>query len=211
MQPPLQGPRAESRLPSESSRVGVGLCGEAQGAWPMVPKTNGKRTDRPKPSGSRRLSALSPSPPARAGLLPSLADLFREERRRSRANASGFSSPRSEPGSHAPGGFINGRQDLGSTFSFPALKVFEICCLFYTYGTSQGQVLRSRPWLQVPRSRGRGRRWPLAGAVTMSRPRALRPRSAPRFLAKQLPTPCLAGGLAVGLALVWRVPTRSSL
>lgn len=49
MQPPLQGPRAGSRLPSESSRVGVGLCGEAQGAWPMVPKTNGKRTDRSPP------------------------------------------------------------------------------------------------------------------------------------------------------------------
>lgn len=210
MQPPLQGPRAESRLPSESSRVGVGLCGEAQGAWPMVPKTNGKRTDR-SPPGLAASPLCRPHRLPRAGLLPSLADLFREERRRSRANASGFSSPRSEPGRHAPGGFINGRQDLGSTFSFPALKVFEICCLFYMYDTSQGQVLRSRPWLQVPRSRGRGRRWPLAGAVTMSRPRALRPRSAPRFLAKQLPTPCLAGGLAVGLALVWRVPTRSSL
>lgn len=210
MQPPLQGPRAESRLPSESSRVGLGLCGEAPRGVAHGTK-NKRKAHRPKPSGSRCLSALSLSPPARAGLLPSLADLFREERRRSRANASGFSSPRSEPGRHVPGGFINGRQDLGSTFSFPALKVFEICCLFYTYGTSQGQVLRSRPWLQVPRSRGRGRPWPLAGAVTMSRPRALRPRSAPQFLAKQLPTPCLAGGLAVGLALVWRVPTRSSL
>lgn len=182
---------------------------KGRGPW-YQKQTESAPTDR-SPPGLAASPLCCPRRLPRAGLLPSLADLFREERRRSRANASGFSSPRSEPGRHAPGGFINGRQDLGSTFSFPALKVFEICCLFYTYGTSQGQVLRSRPWLQVPRSRGRGRRWPLAGAVTMSRPRALRPRSAPRFLAKQLPTPCLAGGLAVGLALVWRVPTRSSL
>lgn len=136
-----------------------GCAVKHQGAWPMVPKTNGKRTDR-SPPGLAASPLCRPRRLPRAGLLPSLADLFRTERRRSRANASGFSSPRSEPGRHTPGGFINGRQDLGSTFSFPALKVFEICCLFYTYGTSQGQVLRSRPWLQVPRSRGRGHRWP---------------------------------------------------